>query len=89
MLVVLWVVESIEPAINVFQLKVAGDAVADLRLQIESVLRDDDLRFELRTSSAGEVAYEVRLPTATRTDRISRSIAALREPAPAINWEKK
>lgn len=89
MLVVLWIVESIEPAINVFQLKVAREGVADLRLQIESVLRDDDLRFELRTSSPGEVAYEVRLPAASRTDRISRSIAALSEPAPAINWEKK
>ena len=89
MLVVLWVVESIEPAINVFHLKVAGPEVVELRPQIESILRDHDLRFELRTSSAGEVAYEVRLPAATRTDRITRSLAALRDEAPAVDWEKK
>ena len=90
MLVVLGIVESIEPAITVFDLKVTGDGVLDLRPKIESVLKRQRLPFELRTSSPAEIAYEVRLPEATRTDRISKSIAALREKdPPAINWEKK
>jgi uncharacterized membrane protein YhiD involved in acid resistance len=89
-LVVLWIIESIEPAVNIFELKATGDRVQDLRTGIESILRGHDLRFELRTSSATEVAYEVRLPAETRTDRISRAITALREQdPPAINWDKQ
>jgi hypothetical protein len=89
-LVVLWIVESIEPAVQMFELKVKGEDVVDLRPAIESILRTQRLRFELRASSRTEVAYQVRLPTDTRTDRISKAIAALREKEPpATEWDEK
>ena len=90
MLLLLWIVESIEPEIKVFVVKATGPGIVELRPRIEALLRGHKLRFEMRASSTDELAYEVRLPTDMRTDRISRSIAALREETPpAIEWEEK
>jgi hypothetical protein len=90
-LVVLWILESIEPEpYTVFQLTIATKEAADLRPQIEKTLRRFRVPFELRGSAAEDVSYEVKVPVQRNTDVISTAIAAI-DPAQTIDvkWEKK
>ena len=41
-----------------------------LRPRVEAALRQFDVRYELRGSSAEELNYELQLPWGTRTDRV-------------------
>jgi hypothetical protein len=88
---VLWVVESIEPEPHtVFELKITMKDPAKGRAAVEGVLRRFRIPFDLRSSSAEEVRYEVKVPVNRRTETVSETIVAL-DPKHAIEvtWEKK
>ena len=69
-LVMLWALESIEPApVKVFELKIKGDAAADIKPKVEQLLREQHLRHELRSTGQDELAYHVTLPARRRTNR--------------------
>jgi uncharacterized membrane protein YhiD involved in acid resistance len=88
---VLWIVESIEPAQQkAFTLSVKTKDPATLRPGIEQLLRRHRAEFELRTTAADEVCYEVRLPYTQRTDRLSNALVAL-DPSgeTAVEWDEK
>jgi hypothetical protein len=90
-LAVLWVVESLEPARRkAFTLRVKAADPAAIRPDIERLLRRSQARFELRTSAADEVCYEVLLPYEQRTDRLSTEISGLDpDGQAAVEWEEK
>lgn len=86
---VLWILESIEPAPKkAFTLKVSGKPAADLRGDLERLLRSNQVRFELRGTGQEELSYEVQLPTRKRTDVLSNAILALdKEGETTVEWE--
>jgi uncharacterized membrane protein YhiD involved in acid resistance len=88
---VLWIVESIEPARRkAFTLTVKAKDPASLRPAVEQLLRRSRARFELRTTAADEVCYEVLLPYEQRTDSLSNAIVALdTSEETAVEWEEK
>jgi uncharacterized membrane protein YhiD involved in acid resistance len=88
---VLWVVESIEPEPQtVFDLKITMKDPANAKPAVEGVLRRFRVPFDLRSSSAEEVSYEVKVPVNRRTETISEAIAALdSKQAIEVTWEKK
>jgi uncharacterized membrane protein YhiD involved in acid resistance len=75
---VLWVVESFEPnATKLFTLKVTTKEPEKLKEPIERLLRQNRAEFDLRTTSADEVCYEVQLPIDRRTETVSKRILSL------------
>jgi uncharacterized membrane protein YhiD involved in acid resistance len=88
---VLWIVESLEPARQkAFTLSVKTSDPATLRPRIEQLLRRFRAQFELRTTAADEVCYEVLLPYDQRTDRLSTAIVDLDHAgSTAVEWEEK
>jgi Domain of unknown function (DUF4956) len=88
---VLWLIESLEAEpYSVFNLTVAVKNPAEIRPSIEGVLRRIRIPFELRSTSAEEVCYEVKVPTNRKTDSISSAISQV-DPKQSldIKWEKK
>jgi hypothetical protein len=88
---VLWVVESIEPEPQtVFDLKITMKDPANAKAAVEGVLRRFRVPFDLRSSSAEEIRYEVKVPVNRKTETVSEAIVAL-DPKQAIEvaWEKK
>ena len=88
---VLWVVESIEPEpITVFDLKITMKDSANAKAPVEGVLRRFRIPFDLRSSSAEEIRYEVKVPVNRKTETVSEAIVAL-DPKQAVEvtWEKK
>jgi uncharacterized membrane protein YhiD involved in acid resistance len=90
-LALLWIIESFEPERHkVFMLKVATKDPATLKPELEKLLRRFRLAFELRTSSTDEISYEVQLPLARRTDRLSNEILGLDASGnTTVEWEEK
>jgi uncharacterized membrane protein YhiD involved in acid resistance len=90
-LVVLWIVESFEPtATQVFTLKVGAKDPDALKPQIERLLNKHRLRYELRSVSKEELHYEVQVPLARKTDRLSKIILTLHsDNVTAVEWEDK
>jgi MgtC family len=88
---VLWWVESMEPKpVKLFSLKVSTADPAELKPRIEQVLRRNRATFEMRSSSANEVIYEVKLPFEERTDSLSEEIIHLNgKKETSIEWEEK
>jgi len=77
-LVMLWALESIEPApVKVFELKIKGEAAADIKPKVEQLLREQHLRHELRSTGQDELSYHVTLPARQRTNRVATAILAL------------
>src|SRR6185503_3163927 len=75
---ILWLFESFEPEPHhTFHLKVARKEPATLRPQVERILRRYRIGYELRSSSDGELVYEVKVPIELQTDRVSDAIVAL------------
>src|SRR3954471_12948534 len=71
-LAILWGVESFEPRARVlFELKVKSKDSAALRPRLEELLTRNRLDHELRSATADEVVYEVRIPL-DRTSKIDR-----------------
>jgi len=88
---VLWLIESIEPdPFSVFDLTVAVKDPAATRPAIEGVLRRTRIPFELRSTSAEEVCYEVKVPVNRKTDFVTNAIAEI-DPKQTIDvkWEKQ
>ncbi|MBI2221896.1 MAG: DUF4956 domain-containing protein [Acidobacteria bacterium] len=91
MLVVMWVIESLEPkTTKTFELHVRTKDSSALRSAIENLLRRQEIRYELRTSSQDELSYLVDLPYDRRTDRLSNAILRLDESGgTSVEWEEK
>src|SRR5262245_48590705 len=87
----LWLIESIEPeAYSLFLLTVNVKDVAPMRPSIEQTLRHHHVRFELRSTSADDVCYEVKVPLKEQTDTVSKAIAGLDHKQPIeVKWEKE
>jgi len=74
-LAVLWVVESFEPqARQLFMLHVKAKDPQALRPKLESLLGRSRLAFELRSSTAENLTYEMQLPLDKKVDRLSNAI---------------
>jgi hypothetical protein len=88
---VLWIVESFEPkATQLFHLKIKAKNPAALKLEVENLLTRYRLVHELRAASQEELEYEVRMPVARKTDRLSDIIMKLDpENATAVEWEER
>jgi hypothetical protein len=88
---VLWIVESIEPEPQtVFDLKITMKDPANAKAAVEGVLRRFRVPFDLRSSSAEEIRYEVKVPINRKTETISEAIVALdSKQAIEVAWEKK
>jgi hypothetical protein len=88
---VLWIVESLEPEEQkIFTLKITTKDPTALRPRIESLLQRSNVPFELRGTSNEEICYEVKLPWARRTDRLSNAILLLDAThSTAVSWEEK
>jgi hypothetical protein len=87
-LVVLWIIESFERARQTFMLTVKAKEPATLKQRIEELLELNHLEFELRAASEEELAYEVRVPMETKTDRLSATLMRLGpEGSVAVEWE--
>ena len=87
----LWVIESFEKGLKVFDLKIKINKDTDaLRPKIEEILRRYRLKFELRTSSDEEVCYDVEVPLELKTDRVSNSLLRLDpEGHASVEWSEK
>ncbi|HEX4347124.1 MAG TPA: DUF4956 domain-containing protein [Vicinamibacterales bacterium] len=91
-MVVLLVIESIEPeAKTKFELTIAAkEDVAALRPAVEKLLHRLRIAFELRTSSANELCFEVNLPQHRTTESLTTALTKL---APAktieVKWAKQ
>jgi len=90
-----WLLESFEPdPYSTFDLTISikdkEQDSKDLKPAIEHVLRRYRIPFELRTTSADDIAYEVKVPLRRHTDTISEAIARV-DPRHAIEvkWDKK
>jgi len=90
-LVVLWIIESLEPkATQVFTLKVSAKDPDALKPQIEQLLNRYRLGHELRSVATEALHYEVHVPVARRTDRMSQIILKLHsDNVTAVEWEEK
>ena len=89
-LVVLWIVESLEPEQRkTFDLKVTVADPSAIRRDIEAILRRSDARFELSSTGPKELVYETHLPLSVRTDRVSNAILALSGDEKEVAWEEK
>ena len=87
----LWLVESIEPTPQkAFSLRVKTPDPAALRQRLERLLGRADAEFELRTSAAEELVYEVLLPIDRGTDQLSNAILGFdRSGNTAVEWTDK
>jgi uncharacterized membrane protein YhiD involved in acid resistance len=91
MLGVLLVIESIDPEpYLLFDLAIKAKDTASLKPAIEVLLKRRRIPFELRSTSAEEISYEVKLPLETNTDKVSDALMRL-GPTQSINvkWEHK
>lgn len=90
-LALLWIVESFEPkATQLFVLKIKAKDPGKLKDQVDRLLTRYRLSYELRATSKEELNYEVRMPLARKTARLSDFIMKLDpENATAVEWEDK
>jgi uncharacterized membrane protein YhiD involved in acid resistance len=92
LLAMLWVLESLEPeGHKAFLLKIKAKEPADLQAGVESLLRRNRIKYELRTSSKDDLEYFVTLPLTKKTDRLTSAIRALRpkDEEVAVEWSDK
>ena len=88
---VLLAVESIDPEpYLLFDLAITAKDSAGLKDAIEGLLKGRRIPFELVSTAAGEICYEVKLPLNTHTEKVSDALMNL-DPAQAVNvkWEHK
>lgn len=93
-LVVLWIVESLEPERRkTFELTVATADPAARRAAIEAILQRYEIEYELRSAGASELVYQTNLPLDTGTDRVSNAILRLQpdgsDDQMQVGWEEK
>ena len=87
----LWIVESFEPkATQTFTLKVTAKDPDRLKPQIEKLLSQYKLGFELRGASKEDLHYEVKIPLNRKNHRLSDLIQKIDpENISAVEWEEK
>jgi hypothetical protein len=90
-LAVLWIVESLEPEQRkTFELKITAPEPAEVRPEVEAILRRSGIKFELRSAGAKELVYETALPYNVRTDRVANAILLLKPGGETeVTWEEK
>jgi uncharacterized membrane protein YhiD involved in acid resistance len=90
-LALLWIIESFEPAATqLFMLKVTAKDPAALKPKLDALLTRSSVDFELRGTSKEELHYEVRVPVAAKTDRLSDRILKLDSAnVNEVDWEEK
>jgi uncharacterized membrane protein YhiD involved in acid resistance len=88
-LLTLWVIESFEPkATQLFVLKVKAKDPAALKPKLEKLLTRYRLAYEMRAASKEELDYDIQLPMARKTDRLSEQILEMDSDA-SVQWEEK
>jgi hypothetical protein len=87
----LWLLESFEPASGArFELKVGGEDAVKLQPDIEQVLGEKGVSFELLGSSSHELHYMVTVPFQDKVRKLGKLIAAVGERnGNAIDWDIK
>ncbi len=88
LLAMLWVIESFEPPQHKsLVLTVRTKDAPVIKEEVESLLRRQEIGYELRTSSQEELSYLVDVPYERRTDRISSAITRLNAShEAAVEW---
>jgi uncharacterized membrane protein YhiD involved in acid resistance len=88
-LAVLWIIESFEPvAHQTFTLKVSAKDPSAIRTDLETLLRDARLAFELRELSEVDLQYEVKMALGGSTSHVSDLIMdAGLENLSAVEWD--
>jgi hypothetical protein len=88
---VLWIIESFEPkATQLFQLKIKANDAPAVKAEVDKVLTRYRLVYEMRASSKEELEYEVRVPLARKTDRLSGIIMKLDSAnVTSVEWDQK
>jgi uncharacterized membrane protein YhiD involved in acid resistance len=91
LLVVLWVVESVEPERRkTFEVKVTAGEPTELRTAVENILRRHHIQYELRNAGQKELVYEAELPLDVSTDKVANAILALKHGHEIeVAWEEK
>ena len=75
---ILWTLESFEPARpKPFKLKVTGEDTSEIKAQVERLLRDQQITYELRQTGDEGLEYAVQLPPLKKTDKVANAIAAI------------
>jgi hypothetical protein len=75
---VLWLLESLEPTARTrFDLKIHSKQVATIQPEIETVLAQQGVNFELRESEDNELEYEVTVPYHAQISALTRAIREL------------
>ena len=88
---VLWAIESIEPEpYLLFDVTIIVEDSASLKDSIKGLLKRRRILYELRSTSATEVCFEVKLPLKTHTDTVTEALKSL-SPAQTVDvkWEQK
>jgi uncharacterized membrane protein YhiD involved in acid resistance len=90
-LIVVLALESMEPESRKhFLLKVAAKEAPELRKTIEEILRRNDVKHELRSSSKEDLTYSASLPLNKKTDRLTNLLQALRgRDEISVEWNEK
>jgi hypothetical protein len=90
-LAVLWIVESLEPEQRkTFELKITAHEPAEVRPEVEAILRRSGIKYELRSAGAKELVYETALPYNVRTDRVANAILLLKPGGETeVTWDEK
>ena len=91
-LVALWIIESFEPrGLKTFDVKIKmGDDTDGRRGEIESILQQHRINFELSSSSDQEVCYDVQVPYDLPRDTVTNAILRLDPQGhAAVDWTEK
>jgi len=88
---VLWTLEWREPwPKKLFELKVSAKDPAALKPQVEALLKQHRLNFELRGATEKEVLYMVDMPQNRKTDKLSEAIVKLEgDETVSVEWDEK
>jgi uncharacterized membrane protein YhiD involved in acid resistance len=77
-LAILYTLESFEPEQpKSFKLKVTGEDPADLKTEVERLLREQHIAYELRQTGDEGLEYALQLPPRKKTDKVANAIAAI------------
>jgi hypothetical protein len=77
-LAILWTLESFEPdQPKPFMLKLTGDDPSDLKPEVERLLREQNIAYELRQTGNEGLEYALQLPPRKKTDKVANAIAAI------------
>lgn len=90
-LAVLLVIESIDPApYLLFDLSITAKDPAGLKAPIEGLLLRHKIPFELSSTAADKISFEVKMPAGLHTEVVSDALVALDPQQPVnVKWEHK